>query len=381
MRGSSSSREGLPYCPAMAASEAAAGKPLNVLHLIGSRYNEFYYDLSLLYSRECDRCPDLDRKRFHFHYAIVHLDGQWSIPESLSEEVVAAAPKFPIHVALERISQLAIDVMVPHMFCVEGMTRYRSLFDLLRIPFLGNHEYTTWPATDKATTKQLLEPAGVQVPRGELLIKGRNERPTIIKPPLIVKPCNEDNSRGLSLVKREEDVGPAIEYAFNFDPRIIVDEYIPGREVRAAVIEEEDGSLYVLPKLEYFLDDIRTSAHKLATNDGKLSKDAVREAKKDGDRKCPADLTPEVNARIDEMVTKAHRALKCRHYSLFDLRIHSDTNEPYILEAAFFCSFSPVSVIPSMANAGDRKELHHPKLFHSMLERAAKEKPEKMLLG
>merc|ERR1712203_1264215 len=204
-------------------------------------------------------------------------------------------------------ARLDVDVMVPHMFCVEGMTRFRSLFDLLDIPFLGNHEYTVWPATDKASTKQVLEASGVQVPRGELLQKGLKERPTSVQVPFVVKPCNEDNSRGITLVRREEDAAAAMDHAFSFDPRVVVDEYIAGREVRAACIEEEDGTLTVLPKIEYFLEDIRTSAHKLQTDkNGKLSKDAVKAAKRDGDRQCPAELSPVLHQRIDEMVKKAH---------------------------------------------------------------------------
>merc|ERR1712070_492036 len=203
---------------------------------------------------------------------------------------------------------------------------------------------------------------------------GLHEIPTTVKVPLVVKPCNEDNSRGITLVRKEEEVAAAMEYAFSFDPRVIVDEYIAGREVRAAVIEEEDGTLTVLPKIEYFLDDIRTSAHKLATDKtGKLSTNAIREAKKDGDRQCPADLSHVIHSRIDDMVKKAHRTLKCRHYSLYDIRI--DANEqPFILEAALFCSFSPLSVIPAMAQHAGREELKHPKLFYSFLDRAAAEK-------
>merc|ERR1711879_672198 len=191
---------------------------------------------------------------------------------------------------------------------------------------------------------------------------------------LVVKPCNEDNSRGITLVKKEEDVAVAMDYAFSFDPRVVVDEYIAGREVRAACIEEEDGTLTVLPKIEYFLEDIRTSAHKLQTDkNGKLSSNAIKAAKKDGDRQCPAELSGDLHKRIDDMVTKAHRVLKCRHYSLYDIRI--DANEqPYILEAALFCSFSPLSVIPAMAAHAGREDLRHPNFFHSLLERATEQK-------
>merc|ERR1712151_1317492 len=128
------------------------------------------------------------------------------------------------------------------------------------------------------------------------------------------------------------------------------------------------------PKIEYFLEDIRTSSHKLATDKtGKLSTNAIREAKKDGDRQCPAELSSVLHARIDDMVMKAHRTLKCRHYSLYDIRIDAD-EQPFILEAALFCSFSPLSVIPAMAQHAGREDLKHPKLFYSFLDRAAAEK-------
>jgi len=233
-----------------------------------------------------------------------------------------------------------------------------------------------WPSTDKETTKQILASAGVCVPKGDLLMQGKVERPITAKLPFVVKACNEDNSRGLSLVRREEDVAAAIEFAFSFDSRVVVEEYIAGREIRAAVIEEEDGTLTVLPKIEYFLKDIRTSNHKLVTgSDGKLSDDAIRQAKKDGDRQCPADLSPEIHARVDEAVKKAHTTLKCRHYSLFDIRLN-EGGFPYILEAALFCSFSPLSVIPAMAAQAGREDLRHPNFFHSLLNRAAKEHAE-----
>jgi len=348
-----------------------------VLHLVGSRQDEFYHDLSVLYARACDSCQDLDRERFEFLFAVVHLNGDWSFPAGLDDKSLAAANRMHFAAAIMHIGTLALDVMVPHMFCVEGMTRFRSLFELLGIPFLGNHEYTVWPATDKATTKQLLDANGVRIPRGELLVKGKQEWPSSVSVPLVVKPCNEDNSRGITLVKKEEDLAAAIEYAFGFDPRVVVDEYIAGREVRAACVEDADGTLTVLPKIEYFLKDIRTSAHKLATDQsGKLRSDAIQAAKRDGDRQCPADLSPVLHERINAMVKEAHRVLKCRHYSLYDLRVDAD-EQPYILEAALFCSFSPLSVIPAMAQHAERKDLKHPEFFHSLLERAAAEKPSR----
>jgi D-alanine-D-alanine ligase len=364
---------GYTAAPMSVAQDTAVARR-KVLHLIGSREDSFYHDLSVLYARACDDCKDLDRDRYEFHYGIVHMDGLWSFPPSLSEEDIEKAPHMPTPAAIAYLAQLDLDVMVPHMFCVEGMTRFRTLFDMLEIPFLGNHDYTVWLSTDKAITKNMLAPAGVRVPQGDVLIKGENERPTTVKVPFIVKPCNEDNSRGIKLVRREEDAAAAIDYAFGFDTKLVAEEYIAGREVRAACIEEADGSLTVLPKIEYFVEDIRTSAHKLATDkSGKLSGNAIREAKKDGDRQCPASLGELLHERIDTMVVRAHKALKCRHYSIYDIRI-DENDQPFFLEAALFCSFSPLSVIPAMAAQTDREDLKHSRIFHSFLERAVAEK-------
>merc|ERR1719401_231563 len=52
-------------------------------------------------------------------------------------------------------------------------------------------------------------------------------------------------------------------------------------------------------------------------------------------------------------------------------------SSPTFWRLRFFCSFSPLSVIPAMAQHAGREELKHPKLFHSFLERAAAEKASK----
>eukprot|EP00404_Azadinium_spinosum_P024068 CAMPEP_0180612344 /NCGR_PEP_ID=MMETSP1037_2-20121125/30313_1 /TAXON_ID=632150 /ORGANISM="Azadinium spinosum, Strain 3D9" /LENGTH=104 /DNA_ID=CAMNT_0022631943 /DNA_START=62 /DNA_END=373 /DNA_ORIENTATION=+ len=98
-------------------------QPKKVLHLVGSRQDDFYHDLSLLYARACDDCQELDRTRFEFLFAHVHRDGSWSFPEALHEKAVAAAEPMPLSAALAHLEKMKPDVMVPHMFCVEGMTR------------------------------------------------------------------------------------------------------------------------------------------------------------------------------------------------------------------------------------------------------------------
>jgi len=340
-----------------------------ILHLAGSTKNDFYFDLGVTYCRQCYECPDLDREQFEYFFAIVHTDATWSFPETPDKMVISKSSRYSEKDAIKKILDLKIDGMVPHMFCMEGVTYYRSLFDNMGIPFVGNKERAILKAVDKGITKETLKNGGVQVPKGIILVQGKNEYPKEkIIFPCIVKPCNEDNSFGLSLVKKEEDLRKAIEHAFHYSKRILIDQYIAGREIRVAVLEENDGSLTTLPKLEYFVDEIRTTEKKYAIKDGKLTENPQADVKQEGDRQCPASLTPELERRIDEQAQKAHKVLKCTHYSLWDMRI-DENDQPYILEACLFCSFSPLSVIPSIADKSDREDLMHPNMFHMFLHR------------
>jgi len=349
-------------------SQAKTGKKTKVLHLAGSTKNEFYFDLGVTYCRECDACPNLDRETFEFLFAIVHLDGTWSFPRALEKSVISESTRYSEKDALQKIRELKIDVMVPHMFCKKGATYYRSLFDKMDIPFVGNKE-SSMSLIDKAVTKEVLLKGGVQVPKGELLIKGQNEFPKEILFPCIVKPTDEDNSIGITLVKKQGDLTKAINYAFGYSNRVLVEEYIAGREMRIGIIEENDGSLTALPKIEYFVDEMRTSEDKLATKDGKLTENAIVEAKKEGDRQCPASVSSELERRINEQAEKAHKVMNCNDFSVWDVRV-DENDQPFILESAFFCSFSPLSVLPALADKAGRKDLIHPSMFQMFLHRA-----------
>jgi len=265
---------------------------------------------------------------------------------------------------------------------------------MLGIEVLGCSPETCSIGQDKFLTKAVCQVAGVPVPAGELLRKDTHGVDLTVtarqllgrqKAPFIVKPSREDNSIGLSLVKTGslEEVIAALSKGFQYDDQILVEEYIAGREVRVAVLEVEDGEdlrLVVLPKIEYFLDDVRSSSRKLGTDsNGRLLSgdgnpaEAIETAKRDGDRKCPAELPSVVNERVDDLAKRAHKALACKYYSLYDVRINED-GFPFMLELCPFCSFSPYSVIVAMGSKARESELQpHPKIFESLLRRAARE--------
>ncbi len=307
---------------------------LSVLHLVGSAVSDFYYKLSVIYAEEV-----VQPRGVKSYYAVVHPDGLWQLGLSLKN----LSDKVSLTRMIDKLPQ--IDVVVPHMFCVPGMTSYRAFFeDILGIPVVGAKSDCNSLATNKSHTRNIVSAAGVKVAQAQQLRKGET---LTMKPPFVVKPNSEDNSMGLTLVKRESEIESALQAGFEYDSILLIEEYIPGRELRVGVIEQE-GKLSVLPTMEYLLtkdNPIRTLNNKLGTkSDGML----VRQS---GKTVCPGDITPELAEKLGNAVINAHYALGYRDYSLYDFRIHAETQEPYILESCSFWSFIEASVLSRMVTA------------------------------
>ena len=155
---------------------------MRVLHLVGSAESEFFADLSRLYAADClDTTAGL-------HTAVIAYvtpDRMWRFPADLTPSAIAAAPPVPLSEAVGHIEHLRIDVMLPQMFCLPGMTTYRALFDALDIPYVGNPSDVMALGADKAKARAVVAAAGVDVPEGEVLRVG--ERSGML-PPVVVKP-------------------------------------------------------------------------------------------------------------------------------------------------------------------------------------------------
>eukprot|EP00972_Heterocapsa_arctica_P028894 4250187-Heterocapsa_arctica.AAC.1 len=87
-------------------------------------------------------------------------------------------------------------------------------------------------STNKWQSRAVVQSFGVKVPEAEMLYRGDAPK---MQPPFLVKPCNEDNSQGITLVREGQDVKAALDHAFQFDHQVFIERYIPlGRELRVA---------------------------------------------------------------------------------------------------------------------------------------------------
>lgn len=320
--------------------------PLRVLHLAGSAVDEFHCDLSRLYAGDCLDAT-ADPERYATSIAYVTPDGRWRFPADLSRAAIDSAPAQPLAEALSTLGALAPDVMVPQMFCLPGMTHYRALFDVLGVPYLGNPPDVMALAANKARTRAVVAQAGVEVPTGE--VRRAGELPALA-PPAVVKPVDADNSAGVTLVRSRADYPTALATALRHADEALVEAYVElGREVRCGIVER-DGHLVCLPLEEYAVDGAEKPIRDAADKLGRDERGDLYLVAKDTSRAWIVDPRDPITERVWEAARRCHRALGCRHYSLFDFRI-DPSGRPWFLEAGLYCSFARKSVIPVMAES------------------------------
>lgn len=316
-----------------------------VLHLVGSPTSRFYSELSELYARGC--IAALDSPRYAFIIAFITPDGRWRFPRSLDRESIEAAEPIELARAIAILASERIDIALPHMFCPAGMTDYRALLDILRIPYLGNRPLQMAISADKAKTRAIVAAAGVGIPKGELLRRG--DSPTLT-PPVVVKPNSSDNSDGVARVTSFADYPTALDDAFSYSATVLVEQYIElGREVRCGIVVR-DGDLVGLPLEEYAVDAV---ARPIRTRSDKLKRsgeNALTFAAKEATQSWIVDVDDPIVRPVWTMAKRCHEAIGCRQYSLFDFRI-DPAGRPWFLEAGLYCSFSPQSVIATMMAA------------------------------
>jgi D-alanine-D-alanine ligase len=324
----------------------ALAKVTRVLHLVGSAVDDFHADLSRLYAGGClDALADC--AGYDAHIAYVSPGGSWRFPAALNARALAQAPVRTITEALQHILSLDIDVVVPQMFCLPGMTDYRALLDVLGIAYLGNRPEVMSLGAAKPKARAVVAAAGVAVPTGEVLARGQR---CTLPLPVVVKPVDADNSVGVSLARDPAEVDTAIESASAHSDAVLVESYVElGREVRCGIVVR-DGELMCLPLEEYAVDPdtkpIRTGEDKIARTDQGAMYLVAKDDRKAWIVRDDAVLTE----RVWAAARRAHHALGCRHYSLFDFRIDPG-GRPWFLEAGLYCSYAPSSVIPTMAAA------------------------------
>ncbi|HEX6684695.1 MAG TPA: D-alanine--D-alanine ligase family protein [Candidatus Limnocylindrales bacterium] len=129
-----------------------------------------------------------------------------------------------------------------------------ALCDLADVPFVGSPLGAGALAMDKWATKLVAGAVGIATAPAQLLTRGTAASYTFIRP-VVVKPVAAGSSRGVTPVHSAAGLGPALDAAFAFDDRVLVEDLIIGREIDLAVLGRPDGTRVVAPPLEIVVPD------------------------------------------------------------------------------------------------------------------------------
>ena len=209
--------------------------------------------------------------------------------------------------------------------------KVQAAFDLLGIKYTGTDHLSSALAMDKAVSKMLFKEYGVSVPECVMLKSSDDDyRPKSY--PCVVKICNGGSSVGVYIANNEEEYISAVNDAFRYESRVIVERYVKGREFTCCVL---DG--IPLPIVEI--------APKNGFYDYKHKYQAGSTVET-----CPADVSAEITVKIQAEAVKAYEALGISTYARMDF-ILNENNEVFCLEANTLPGMTPTSLIPQEAAA------------------------------
>jgi D-alanine-D-alanine ligase len=208
-----------------------------------------------------------------------------------------------------------------------------GVFDLLGVPYTGSSALTLGLALDKAITKALFRAYGVPTPAYALVEPDTSLDRLDLCYPLIVKPVREDASNGItaaSVVTDADQLAQRVRFIWRaFDQPALVEEYIDGRELNAALLAASPSEWIVLPISEITFEGYGDQPRIVCYE----SKWVPASAAYHGTVPCcPAALPDDVVAQVHEVALRAARAVGLRDYGRIDLRLRAD-KEVFVLEA------------------------------------------------
>lgn len=207
-----------------------------------------------------------------------------------------------------------------------------AYLDLLDCPYTGAGPHAMYLAQDKSLAKKIFAFHGIKTPYFATSYRGKLDHSQDISFPLIVKPTSEDGSIGIdtgSVVGSVKELMERIHYIQEeFDSPALIEEYIEGREIYAAILGNQSPE--VLPMVELDLSKLPKGTPRIAGKEVKWEKET--EAYKVTKSAPAEDLDEATTKGLSETALSAYQALKLRDYGRIDMRL-SKKGEVFVIEA------------------------------------------------
>ncbi|MCL4499079.1 MAG: D-alanine--D-alanine ligase [Chloroflexi bacterium] len=245
---------------------------------------------------------------------------------------------------LERLQDEAPDVCFIALhgrFGEDGTIQ--GLLELLGFPYTGSGVLASAVGMDKIISKKIFKADGIPTPSFAYLTideydnnkAWQTERAlALVGVPAVVKPAREGSTIGMSIIRGNEELGAALELAFQHDERALVERFVSGTEVTVGVLGNTPAALptlEIVTETDFYDYDTKYTAG--------LSRHII-----------PARVPEEQRVMAQDLAVKAHLALGCKGFSRVDFIIDEE-GAPYVLEVNTIPGMTEVSLFPDAAKA------------------------------
>lgn len=330
---------------------------INVGLICGGQSPE--HDISLFSVKNVEAA--IDKNEFNYFTIKIEREGKWFYN---NEELYLApgAGKNFLRYKSNPDKYLELDIVFPILHGLNGEDgTIQGLFELCGIPYVGSGVLGSAINMDKDVTKRLLRDAGIPV--AKFLVFYSHEKNNInykniiseLGSPFFMKPANTGSSLGVHKIKSESQFDAALKEVFHYDQKIILEEYIPGREIECAVLGNTELSVpapgEIIPHHEFYTYEAKYFDENGATVE------------------VPAKLAPNIVTEFQELSKRAFKILCCDGFARVDFFLTAE-GKIILNEINTIPGFTNISVYPKCwAAAGLSYSELIGKLIHLGLEK------------
>jgi D-alanine-D-alanine ligase len=236
----------------------------------------------------------------------------------------------------------------------------QELLEAMDIPYTGSGPAACMRCTDKALAKYLLREAQLPTP-DFYTFKERSIREWDVASalgdverklgfPMVVKPASQGSALGVKFARSSEELPGAIVGALSYDRKVLLERYVPGRDLAVSVLEaagrapdragaSRTGELQALPVVEAVPTEKDFYDFEARYEIGRTR------------FVCPAELSAGLAERAKDLALATYRLLGCRGFARIDLMLADEDEEMYVLEVNVIPGLTETSLLPQAADA------------------------------
>ncbi len=242
-----------------------------------------------------------------------------------------------------------VDVVFPALHGGAGENGVvAALLEAAQIPYVGSGVAASAMAMDKVLSKKLFDYEGLPTPNGVMLLREEVETPQAwnlalreidaLGYPVVTKPVSAGSTLGVSIVKRPVDLRAGVEKALRYDHRVLIEEFIDGVEITAAILGE-GATARALPLIEI-----------VPKSQAGFYDYEAKYAEGGSEHLIPPRLPEAVQRKAQDIALSAYRALGCRGFARADFMVHEERG-PFLLEVNTLPGLTQTSLVPDAAKA------------------------------